>query len=71
MRITLIAAFFLLPISAVAAMPLHNVVPDAMHHHPVHAKAGLNIHQMHKNANIHKMPHQSIHDRSVVFHHKD
>ena len=41
MRIILIAAFFLLPISAVAAMPLHNVVPDATHHHPVHAKAGL------------------------------
>jgi hypothetical protein len=36
MRIILIAAFFLLPISAVAA------------HHPVHAKAGLNVHEMHK-----------------------
>jgi hypothetical protein len=59
MRIILIAAFFLLPISAVAAIP------------PVDAKAGLNVHQMHKNANIHKMPHQRIHDRSVVFHRKD
>ena len=59
MRIILIAAFFLLPISAVAA------------HHPVHAKAGLNVHQMHKDANIHKMPHQRLHDRSVVFHRKD
>jgi hypothetical protein len=31
----------------------------------------LDVHQMHKQANIHKMPHQRIHDRSVVFHHKD
>jgi hypothetical protein len=31
----------------------------------------LNVHEMHKNANIHKMPHQDVHDRSVVFHHKD
>jgi hypothetical protein len=60
MRIILIVAFFLLPISAVAAMPLNN-----------DAKAGLNIHEMHKNANIHKLPHQHIHDRSVVFHRED
>ena len=72
MRIILIAAFFLLPISAVAAMPLHNVVPHAKHHHPVTGpNAGLNVHQMHKDANIHKMPHQPIHDMSVVFHRKD
>jgi hypothetical protein len=31
----------------------------------------LNVHQMHKDANIHKMPHQHIHDMSVVFHRKD
>jgi hypothetical protein len=88
MRIILIAALFLLPISAVAAMPLH-IVPGATHHHPVtgkklhnnaavhhpvtgrklhnSAKAGLDVHQMHKDANIHKMPHQHVHDMSHVF----
>jgi hypothetical protein len=95
MRIILIAALFLLPMSAVGAMPLHNVVPGAMHHrhhpltgkkldntaavhHPVTgkklhdtAKAGLDVHQMHKDANIHKMPHQRIHDKSVVFDRKN
>ena len=69
MRIILIAALFLLPISAVTALPLHNhLVPGATHHHP---DKKLDIHQMHKDANIHKMPRQRIHDRSVVFHHKD
>jgi hypothetical protein len=67
MRIILIAALFLLPISAVAAKPLHNLVPDATHHH----KAGLDVHQMHKDTNIHEMPHQHFHDRSLVFHHND
>jgi hypothetical protein len=28
---------------------------------------GLDIHQMHKDANIHKMPHQHVHDKSLVF----
>jgi hypothetical protein len=93
MRIILIAALFLLPISAVAAMPLHNVVPGATHHHPVTGKklhnnaavhhpvtgkklhnspkAGLDVHQMHKDANIHKMPHQRVHDMGPVFDHNN
>jgi len=64
MRI-LIAAIFLLSISAVAAKPLHRLVPAETHHHPVHP--GLDIHQMHKDANIHKMPHHHFHDMSHVF----
>jgi hypothetical protein len=104
MRIILFAALFLLPISAVAALPLHNVAPEAMHHrhhpltgkklhntaavhHPVTgrylnpvrrhpltgkklhntAKAGLDVHQMHKDTNIHKMPIQHFNDKSLVF----
>jgi hypothetical protein len=31
----------------------------------------LDIQQIHKNANVHKMPHQHFHDRSLVFHHMD
>jgi hypothetical protein len=66
MRIILFAALFLLPLSAVAALPLHHVVPGAAHHHrKLHP--GLDIHQMHKDANIHKMPHQHVHDMSHVF----
>jgi hypothetical protein len=75
MRIILFAAIFLLPISAVVALPLHHVVPIVPgathhHHHPVTGKKlhhGLDIHQMHKDANIHKMPHQHVHDKSLVF----
>jgi hypothetical protein len=70
MRIILIVAIFLLPISAVAAKPLHNLVPGATHHHPATGKKlhpGLDAHQMHKEANIHKMPHQHVHDKTVVF----
>jgi hypothetical protein len=75
MRIILIAALFFLPLSAVAAKPLHNLVPDSTHHHhPVTgkklhntAKAGLDVHQMHKDANIHKMPHHRVHDMGLVF----
>jgi hypothetical protein len=70
MRIISIAALFLLPISAVAALPLHHVVPGAKHHQPVTGKKlhpSLDIHQMHKHANIHKMPNQHVHDMSHVF----
>ena len=47
MRIILIAALFLLPISAAAAMPLHNVVPGATHHHSVTGK------KLHNTAAVH------------------
>jgi hypothetical protein len=65
-KVALSAAIVLGTASAVAALPLHHVVPGARHHHhPVHP--GLDIHQMHKDANIHKMPHQHFHDMSHVF----
>jgi hypothetical protein len=79
MRIILLAALFFLPISAVAALPLHNVAPEAMHHrhHPLTGKKlhntaavhhpGLDVHQMHKDANIHKMPTHHFNDKSLVF----
>jgi hypothetical protein len=86
MRITLIATLFLLPISAVAAKPLHNLLPTTAGHHPLgplynvaprgaahnpvtgkKMYPGLDVHQMHKNANIHKMPAQHFNDKSLVF----